>query len=147
MYPQDALRLTQKLRALFDKISATEADLLVSLLERFDVEMAETVIRRYSEETATFDRGRLRTLLLEEHSKRTRRVSETVSWRKVKKVETETRDATLDTLDPCELQRLSDDIRNRFGKLLKADPMLSDLGRSLMYQELKGKSSAVKELV
>jgi hypothetical protein len=147
MYPQDALRLIQKLRAVFEKISAAEAEILLSLFERFDIEMAEVVVRRYSEETATFDRGKLRTLLLDEHSRRTRRVSETVRWRNEKRAETKARDATLEMLDTSELQKLSDGIRIKFGPILRGDPMLSDLGRSLMYQELKGKGSKARELV
>jgi hypothetical protein len=144
MCPQDAIRLTGTLRALFDKISPMEGELLSSVLEQFEIEIAETVIKRYATETAAFDRGKLRTLLIEEHSRRRRRPSETAKWRSAKEAETQARDAVLDALTHTQLQELSELVRHKYCTFLKVEPQLTDLGRSLIYKELLAKGARLE---
>jgi hypothetical protein len=140
MDPHDASLLVAKLCSYFDGIAAPERELLERLLERFSVATTETVIARYAEETTTFDRGRLRTLLFEEHSRRTRQASPTAEWRTSKEADLRTRDAVLDGMTQSQLRELVEAVRCKHSavfRMLHVDPLETDIGRSLIYQEWK----------
>lgn len=140
MNPQDASLLVMKLCSYFDGISTAERDLLERLLEKFSVATAETVIIRYAEETSSFDRGKLRTLLFEEHSRRTRGASASAEWRTSKEADSRTRDAVLDGMMQSQLHELVEAVRCKHSavfRMLHANPLETDIGRSLIYQEWK----------
>lgn len=142
MNPQDAGTLANRLAELFKGITPPERDLVATMLEKFPYVTAETAISRYAQETASFDRGKLRTLLWEEHSRRTLRTSPTEAWKLAKEAETKAIDDVLCTIPSGELQSVVDDVRKQrpdVFRLLKSDPLRTDIGKALVYSELKKK--------
>lgn len=142
MDPQDARSLAMKLAELFKGIAPAEREVVETMLERFPSGTAETVISRYAQETATFDRGKLRTMLREEHARRTPRASPTPAWRDAKEAETKAIDELLDRIPKSRLRGLVEDVRKKHPtvfRLLQPDPLRTDVGRSLIYNELKNK--------
>jgi hypothetical protein len=129
-----------RLCELFPAIAPAERDVVQAILEKFPFSTAEAVISRYAQETATFDRGRLRTLLWDEHSRRSHRTSLTASWNDARQTERKAIDELLNSIPESQLQGIVDDIRRKrpevFG-FLRSDPLRSDIGKSLIYSELK----------
>jgi hypothetical protein len=139
MDPQHACLLAMRLGELFSTAPA-EREVVQSILEKFPRSTAEAVISRYAQETATFDRGKLLTLLWEEHSRRTRRESPTAEWKDARQAERKAIDELLASIPKSRLERLVDDIRKKCPEVfhfLKADPLQTDIGKSLIYFEWK----------
>jgi hypothetical protein len=139
MNPQEAFSLATRLAELFS-IAPAEREVVQAILEKFPRSTAEAVISRYVQETATFDRGKLRTLLWEEHTRRSRRASPTAQWKDARQAESKAIDELLASIPKSRLERLVDDIRKKCPeafRFLKSDPLQTDIGKSLIYSEWK----------
>ena len=140
MNPQDVASFAEKIGDYFKDIAPAERELVRTILEKFSSSTAEAVIPRYVEETATFDRGKLFTLLREEHCRRTPRMSPTAGWKNAKDAEAEAINEFLSKIPNGRLQRLIDNLRKEQPALfsfLRSDPLGTDIGRSLIYDQLK----------
>ncbi|HWE92776.1 MAG TPA: hypothetical protein VG269_02275 [Tepidisphaeraceae bacterium] len=142
MNPQDAGSLASRLAELFPGITPTERDLVATTLEKFSYDTAEAVIGRYAEETASFDRGKLRTLLWEEHSRRTRRISPTEEWKLAKNAELKAIEGALASIPKGDLEAVVDDVRKKRAEVFRhlgSDPLRTEIGKALIYSELKNR--------
>ncbi len=149
MNPHDAFLLVEKLGEYFKDIAPTERSLVQTILEKYPLHTAEVVVSQYAQMTATFDRGKLHTLLREEHNRRTPFASPTPVWRNEKDVEAKVIAEVLNKIPKARIDKMLDDLRQKSPdvfRLMKADPMQTDIGRSLIYNELKNqqrKSGAI----
>jgi len=140
MNPQHACTLVAKLEELFQEFAPAQRDLVQGMLEKYPDDAGEAAICRLAEETSNFDRGRLRTLLFEEHGRRSRPVSPTAGWRASKEAEVMAINEILSKMPKRRLQGVVDDLRKNHPDLfrfLRSDPLESDLGKSLIYIALK----------
>jgi hypothetical protein len=140
MNPHDASLLIAKLGEYFKNIAPAEHQLVQTILEKYPLHVAEKVVSLYAQETATFDRGKLHTLLREENSRQAPFVSPTARWKDAKNAETEAIAEFLSKIPEGRLHKLIDNVRKKSPDvfaLLKSDPMQTDIGRALIYNELK----------
>jgi hypothetical protein len=142
MSPQSAQGFVSKLAELFDEEEFTRSasEILYGMFEKYSEDVATAAVTRLAEESSQLDRGRLRTLLQEEHGRRVYRASQTGEWRSTKEAEAEAIDRAFKQLPKPRLQELISDIRKtepNILALLKSDPLETDVGRSLVYTELK----------
>jgi len=139
MHPLEASSLVTKLEELFKGILPAERELLQTLLERFPLKTAEAVIPRYAEETTTFDRAKLRTMLREEHSRQTFRKSETPEWRDARDIETKSMDELFARTSKKRLEGAVEEVRKKYPdvfRFLKTEPLQTNVGKALVYSEL-----------
>jgi hypothetical protein len=142
MSPHDAALLLTELRQLFE-ITSANCDLVRKMMEGatyLSYATGREVIFRFAQETGTFDRGRLITLLREENSRRAQRPSPTVEWRAAKEAETEARERTLNALPVNEQQKLAENVQQQHPvacRMLRSNLLQTDIGRSLIYDELE----------
>ena len=146
MYPQDALDLLTGIKELFPAISRTDCELLQHSLEKYHLSIteAEAVIRNYAKETTTYDRAKLFRLLHEEHARRTQSSSPTRQWQEAKKVEKRIIAEELGKLPKRQIDRLLNAVNKKYPdliRLLKNNPLETDIGRSIVFQELKSQQA------
>jgi hypothetical protein len=140
MRPQDSFALVKKILELFKGITSAEAELLQRTLERFPLEIGESVISDYAKETTAFDRATLYRFLREEHNRRTPTSSPTARWRGENEAEKRAVEKSLMKVSKERLKALEDDIRKKFpfaAGHLPGDLLKSEIGRALVYAELK----------
>lgn len=140
MSPQDACSLATRLGELFTTFSPADREPVRTTLEKLPFGMAKAVIWRYAQESATFDRGKLRTLLWEEYSRRSRGASPTAQWKDARQAESNAIDERLNSIPKSQLHALVDDLRKKrpeVFRFLKSDPLQTDIGKSLIHSELK----------
>lgn len=145
MNPHDALTLLTNLQELFGQFLPAQRDVVERMLEKFPREAGVAAVSRLAEESSVFDRGRLHILLLEEHGRRHRPVPMTAAWRVAKEAEVKAIDEALNKTPKDHLDEIIGELQktqpNLF-KLLRSDPLESDLGRSLIYRALRGRETA-----
>jgi hypothetical protein len=144
MNPQEASTFVTKLNGLFQQFSQGQSEVLQTMLEKFPSDAATAAISRLAEETSHFDRGRLKTLLVEEHGRRASSASPTAGWRAAKVAEVKAIDEVLESTPKGRLLEVVSDLRKsrpELFKLCRADPLESDLGRSLVYEALRNGGS------
>ena len=143
MNPHEAISLVTKLEQLFPGITPAQRHVLETMLEPFPHDTAEEVIARYAQESSNLDRGKLRTLLLEEYQRRVPRVSSTVSWKKTMEAELKERDELLSRTPKRRLQSALEDVRQKpVSRFLPADPLETDFGKWLIFNELRGRKAS-----
>jgi len=141
MHPHEAAILVTRLEELFKGITPVERDVLGGILMRYEVDVAQTVIDRYVQDSSVLDRGQLSARLKEEHNRRAHRSSPTAEWKRTKAAEVSQRDELLKRTPKKRLQTVIEGLRQKrpqVFKLLRKDPLESDIGRSLIYDELRG---------
>ena len=140
MNPQDASSFVAQIEDLFQLFTPSQREAVGKIFQRYSTDIVETVIHRYAETTSTFDRGTLNAMLIEEHNRRSPRKSDTPQWKAAKRAQNRERDEALDRLSETRRASLLSHARSKHPdafRLLKKDPWETDIGRSLIWEELK----------
>jgi hypothetical protein len=140
MGPSEATAVVHKLLELFPGISQAECRFLESAIEKYPASSVTPVIGKYAEEAANFDRVKFLRLVRDEHSSRTPTQSPTRKWKQAKEEEKKKIDESLDKLPKRRLKELLDAIEKKrpdLRRMLRSDLLQTDIGRSLVYEELR----------
>jgi hypothetical protein len=140
MSPQDAIAVVNKIRELFGGISTTNCEFLERQLEKYLLSTVEIVVEDYAEGASIFDRAKFLTMVREEHARCAPTRSPTPLWKEAKDAETKTINESLSKLSKRrrdDLVKLISEKHPEVFKFLRSDPLKTDIGRSLVYAELK----------
>jgi hypothetical protein len=124
-----------------------ERELLQKELEHWPFEAAVAAIDRYAMESTVFDRVRLQYFLGDEFARRNPRISETPSWANNRNEDRIKVDRALAGLSKEQVNALIQRAREHYADafaFMRSDPLLTDLGKALIYSELKKSDTVIR---
>lgn len=140
MNPQDAIAVVNRIKGFFNGISQADRELLERLMERYPLSAVEAVLDGYAQGATTFDRAKFRMLVREEYARCAPTLSRTPQWKEIKEAETKIIGESLNRLSKRRMQELLNSVREKKPEVfqfMRSDPLQTDFGRALLYEELK----------